>query len=256
MLLVDTEIDKLEIIDVSYTNRIMDSSSSKGNKPKWYKDNIWIKLDNLGYESIAEVMTSYLLNFTDLNKDEYVEYKSCLIRENGKILGRGCYSTDFSKGYTEISIADMLNFNNMSYSLSYDELREYIYDIVGYDIKEYIDKILCIDSIIRNEDRHYRNILFLAKDNIYKPAPIFDNGAGCMSDIVSYPYDVDFDTNYKSIYAKPFFSDFKENLKYNKLLKIDKQGFVSSVKANKQDSKRAFKTILKGLDDMEGIAWK
>ena len=54
-----------------------------------------------------------------------------------------------------------------------------MYPIVKFDVKEYIDKILCIDAITRNEDRHFRNISFLYKGGVYVPGRVYDNGASC-----------------------------------------------------------------------------
>lgn len=36
-------------------------TSSKGNQEKWQDGNIWYKLDQFGYEALAEVFTSQLL---------------------------------------------------------------------------------------------------------------------------------------------------------------------------------------------------
>ena len=48
--------------------------SSKGNQLKWKKDGYWYKADYTGYEGLAEYMVSYLLNFSSLERREYVLY--------------------------------------------------------------------------------------------------------------------------------------------------------------------------------------
>ena len=40
-------------------------TSSKGNQEKWQDGNIWYKLDQFGYEALAEVFTSQLLEYSN-----------------------------------------------------------------------------------------------------------------------------------------------------------------------------------------------
>ena len=48
-------------------------------------------------------------------------------------------------------------------------MRDSLYPVAKFDIKEYIDKLLCIDAITRNEDRHFRNISFIFKGGSIHP---------------------------------------------------------------------------------------
>lgn len=129
-------------------------------------------------------------------------------------------------------------------------------DEIKLDTKAYIGRILCVDSITRNDDRHFNNIAFLYKDGVYRPAPIFDNGSSCMSDIISYPMDVEFSHNYKSIHAKTFKTDFKAQLGFVNRLCVDYDGFLSSVNFRSREGKRALEVIKRGLSEMEGAAWE
>lgn len=252
-----TDINQeLEVIYVSRSERLLSRLSSRGNQSKWKSGDKFIKLNCLGYENIAEELVSWFLGFTDLDKSDYVQYKSCLIVEDGKHLGIGCYSLDFTSDCEEVTVKDLLSAGMKSFAITYDELREFLLDEIRLDIKAYIDRILCVDSITRNDDRHFDNIAFLYKDKIYWPAPIFDNGSSCMSDIISYPLTVDFNTNYKSIQAKPFRIDFKSQIGFVNRLYVDYEGFVNSVHFTAPEGIRAFEVIKRGLAEMEGISWE
>ena len=45
-------------------------TSSKGNQEKWQDGNIWYKLDQFGYEALAEVFTSQLLEYSNIEPQE------------------------------------------------------------------------------------------------------------------------------------------------------------------------------------------
>lgn len=255
-MLQDVDDTILDVIDVERSERIYGSSSSVGNQVKWKSGDRYIKKNCLGYEDIAEVLVSHFLSFTNLSESEYVKYTACRIVEDGKYVGVGCYSEDFKGDASEVSVSFLLDMSCSSYSMSYDELRDFLYDIVKFDVKPYLDKILCIDAITRNDDRHYKNICFLYKDGVYSPCPIFDNGSSCMSDLISYPMDADFERNYGSIQAKPFYTDFSKNLHNNECILVHYDEFLNSVNAIEPYSKRALQTLKKGLRDTEGLAWK
>lgn len=248
--------EELNVVHVSRRERLVSRFSSKGNQIKWRSGDKFVKLNCLGYENIAETLVSWFLHFTNIKEEDYVDYFSCMIYEDGKRLGIGCYSYDFVKEYEEITIKDLLNAGLRSFSISYDDLREFLIDEIKLDIKNYIDRILCVDSIVRNDDRHFDNISFLYKDGVYKPAPIFDNGSSCMSDTFSYPFEVDFDINYTSIQAKPFRADFKSQIGYVDRLIVDYDGFINSIQFDAQESIRALEVIKRGLAEMEGISWE
>lgn len=171
------------------------------------------------------------------------------------LLGNGCYSEDFVKDGLEVTISDILDDNLCSHAISYDDLRDMLFTVVGFDVKSYIDKILSVDSIVRNEDRHFKNIAFICKDGIYKPAPIFDNGASCLSDIISYPLGSDIRSVLCHLLAKPFKVSFKDNFRNNTPLVIDYDGFFNSLILTDEISLRALEVIKIGLSEMEGISW-
>lgn len=246
----------LKRVDVSKRDRvIINGHSSKGYQNKWKVNDVFIKQDCLGYESVAEAMVSTLLRWTDIPKEDYVTYEVCMIYEDQFPLGRGCCSNDFIKGKSEVSLLRLMQFHGLDINTSYDDIRIELYDTLGFDIKEYVDRLLALDAITRNEDRHLNNITFLYEDGVYKPSPIFDNGAACLSDLVAYPMDRDFDNAYESVLAKPFNSSFTRQLVNITPITIDVNGFERNLQVEDIMTERAYKVIKRGLKEMEGLAW-
>lgn len=250
-MLIDT--DGIKKIDISQAIPISTNSYSKGNQRKWRLGNTFVKLDLLGYESTAEVLVSHLLQFTNISS--YVQYTVCEIFDKDKYLGSGCYSYDFRDGCNEVTAATLLKRDFLPMSISYDEFMDYLYDFNKISHKRYIDRILCLDAITRNDDRHFNNISFLDKGGVLTAAPIFDNGGACMSDLNEYPMSNTFEVNYNSIKAKPFRLNFLEQLYNPEPIIIDVNSFKNSVSVPGVYSERAYKTILRGLEESEGVAW-
>ncbi len=248
----------MKVIDVSRKDRILKGTGSSGCQMKWVANGKFYKLSLLGYEHVAEVLVSELMHCSSLSPTEYVIYSPCLIREDGKVLGQGCYCESFLKDDEyEVSVANILDSRLAPYSISYDELLDVLYDETGDYHKSYIDKILALDTITRNDDRHFRNISFIRDINGLRPAPIFDNGGACMSDCISYPMSENFDILWKSIYAKPFSLTFGKDLQNNTPIGINVDMFMSHYEyaVDNPISKRAFDVIIRGLKESEGVAW-
>ena len=51
------------------TNDKIAETSSKGNQEKWLEDGYWYKLDQFGYEALVEVMTSKLLEHSNIESE-------------------------------------------------------------------------------------------------------------------------------------------------------------------------------------------
>lgn len=247
---------------VTTSDRIGSLYSSGGNQLKWSKEGKFIKLNSLGYEDIAEWLVSKFLSFTDLDSSEYVKYYLCNVYEDGKALGLGCYSYNFVGNAEEYTVRHILEKMLIPLSVGYDELIDIIYDVTGINFTDYIDKILYIDAIIRNDDRHFGNIVFLHDSGVYYPAPIFDNGSSLMSDTLSYPLDEEFNINYKSIMAKPFKTRFEQQIHPNCLIRIRCESLMDYLKRieleNSEDDciLRAIRTLRTGLYKTEGLVWE
>ena len=253
-------IEKYRIrIDVHRDNRIESGVGSKGNQFKWVKDNIHVKLNFLGYEDIAEICTCWLLHYVVDRDFEFVEYYPCTIYEDGVCLGNGVFSYDYLKGWEEVTFTQVLRETMASFSIEYEniiELFDFVFDI---NIREYLDRKLCIDAMVRNEDSHWGNFILLQKDGIWRTGPIFDYGASCMSDCVSYPIGTDFNVAYNNLRAKPFKTNFEDQVNpFCKRIALRYNDLISSLDIYCMDDEfsRAIYTMIHGLEQSRNIAWE
>lgn len=51
----------------------------------------------------------------------------------------------------------------------------------GLNIHAYLSKVLTLDMICLNEDRHLNNLALIMRGNEFYPAPIFDNGVSLLT---------------------------------------------------------------------------
>ena len=172
----------------------LNRASSKGDQLKFQRDGIWYKADYLGYEGLAEYAVSKLLRFSDLEPSEYVDYELEQIEYNGNVYN-GCKSADFTEGKSLITLERLFKrvygegLNRVIYRTEdhTERLRilceqvERVTGITGFGI--YMSKLLTVDSLFLNEDRHTHNIAVLedARGG-FSLAPVFDNGGGLLSD--------------------------------------------------------------------------
>ena len=68
--------------------------SSKGNQFKWEREGVWYKADYTGYEGLAEYMVSGLLQYSNLEEMEFIQYQTEEIGYK-KAVYRGCKSQNF-----------------------------------------------------------------------------------------------------------------------------------------------------------------
>ncbi len=169
--------------------------SSKGNQLKWKKGDIWYKADYTGYEGLSEYVIANLLALSDLNKDEYVLYDTKQIKYkhttfncatsydflpegNQLITLSRLYKTKLNRSFTE----DIWRISDMTDRL--DFLVEQVIRMTNLsDFGIYLNKMLTVDALFLNEDRHLHNIAVLMKpDNSFGYCPLFDHGAGLLAD--------------------------------------------------------------------------
>ena len=255
-----------EIIEVSYDERLPKNSSSKGVQLKWKHGDLYIKLNSKigGYkncEDVAEVLVAHFLKFTDITN--YVVYYPCLIIEDGKHMGIGCYSKSFLKD-REINISFSKLFRQrgikLDGKLQYDgEIMNDISQEIGVDLKNYLRKTLYLDSITSNTDRHLNNLSVIMNDaGNYREAPIFDNGLSCLMNFSEFSLEEDLTEAVRSIRPREFFRNYDEmcNCFGSNLIMVRKNDFISSVQPETKEEIRAFQAINKGLDIMGGKTWK
>jgi len=196
--------------------------SSKGNQLKWQKDNYWYKADYTGYEGLSEYIISSLLEYSNLKENEYVKYQPIQINYEDKIFNGAVSENLLNKDWQIITIERLFNHTyNKSLNKeiwSIHNPQERLSFIVNEVIKitglkhfgEYLNKVLTIDAIFLNEDRHTHNIAVLMNTKgEYDYCPIFDNGAGLLSDTtMDYPLEKDLYTLINKAKAKTFYPEF------------------------------------------------
>ena len=200
--------------------------SSKGNQLKLKSGYIWYKADYTGYEGLVEYMISGLLAYSTLASEEYVMYQTEEIKYKHNRY-RACKSENFlPKDWKLITLERLFqsacgeSLNKLIYSIEEhtDRIRflvEQTIRITGLkEFDAYLSKLLTIDAMFLNEDRHTHNIAVLL-DNTgkYHYCPVFDNGAALLSDTtMDYPLHSEVYELLDGVKAKTFCQDFDEQL--------------------------------------------
>lgn len=228
-----------------------EAHSSKGNQLKWEQDGWWYKADAFGYESLAEVVVSHLLQKSNIT--ESVMYEPVMIRYKGAEY-RGCRSRNFrgekeeliplerlARSYTGFGLArQMAHMAEVKERIRFAE--ELVRNVTGLDgFGIYLTKMLEIDAFFLNEDRHTNNIALLYDRECreYRFCPFFDMGLSLFSDTrEAYPSALGYEECRNKITAKPFHRDFDEQLDaanelYGCYLKFDFP--ANSIVANLRD---------------------
>lgn len=203
-----------------------DRHSSKGNQLKWEKNGIWYKADYTGYEGLAEYVTSELLGHSTLAASEFVRYELEEIRYRNQI-HLGAKSKNMLMDDWQIITLERLFKNNFDQSLytSLWRIRD-VKDRLEFLVKQteritgltcfgpYMAKLLTIDALFLNEDRHTHNIAILMNSKgDYSLCPIFDNGAALLADTkMDYPLANDVFDLMRQVQAKTISTDFDEQL--------------------------------------------
>ena len=200
--------------------------SSKGNQLKWENEGTWYKADYTGYEGLAEYVISHLLKYTNLNEDEYVLYEPEQIKYKRQIY-KGVRSRTFIDGDWQIITLERLFKNVYNESLTsvlwhISDVKERLEFLVNAIKKitglnnwgEYICRLFTIDAFFLNEDRHMHNIAVLMNGKgDYKYCPVFDNGAGLLSDTtMDYPMEQDIYQMISEVKSKSVSQNFDEQL--------------------------------------------
>jgi hipA-like C-terminal domain len=161
---------------------VISNSSYLGAQLKWVgKADAWLKKDYVGGEAITETLVSLFLT-SCLNVQElearYVGY--CVFCPQDDT----CLSRSFLKeGESFIPLYDAIRalkpkeqeFMDFEGKLQYiDSVYE---GVLGYSCKRWLLRVLTLDVMFRNTDRHLSNLGFVAdRQGNLRIAPIFDNG--------------------------------------------------------------------------------
>lgn len=200
--------------------------TSKGNQPKWQYQNKWYKADHMGYEALSEVLVSRLL--AKSNVQDFVAYEPIIIHsQSDKYMG--CVSEDFKGTENSVVSVEALHraYFGKGLSAALGSIKNTA-DRIKYTVNmisektgltgvgEYITAILEIDAFFLNEDRHTNNIAFIRREDTKKKGfeftPVFDNGLSLLSDLNDYPIAKNLYDCISSVKAKPFSTDFDEQL--------------------------------------------
>lgn len=208
--------------DIQGNNR----KSSKGNQLKWNSGAYWYKADYTGYEGLAEYIVSNLLSYSNLRPGEYVLYETEEIRYKEQLY-RGCKSRNFlKKGWQLITLERLfqMQFGESLYKSIY-RIRDYegrllflveqTERITGLmNFGRYMCKLLTIDALFLNEDRHTHNIAVLWNgEQKYDYCPLFDQGAALLADTtMDYPMGLDVIDLLTRVESRTFCRSFEEQL--------------------------------------------
>ena len=232
----------------------MVAGSSKGAQRKYYDAGKWYKENYSGYEGTAEHLASLVLACSNI--ENYVHYEKCTI--NGK---KGCVSDNFldkNEAYISLDrLHDMYIGGKLDdFVYRYQDINEriayvesFVKEYTSLDIHEYLSKMLTLDALILNTDRHFNNIGIIAnsKTNEYHFAPIFDNGRSLLSEIEKFPFDISIEENIENVIGKPF----AVNLEYQAHvfgygLKIDYEKLLALLE--EEEKSRALDVLYLQLD--------
>ena len=218
--------------------------SSKGNQFKWEREGVWYKADYTGYEGLAEYMVSGLLQYSNLEEMEFIQYQTEEIGYK-KAVYRGCKSQNFlPDGWQLITLERLFkNFYGQSFYQSLYKIERvqkracFLVDQVELmtGLKEfgsYLCRLLTIDALFLNEDRHMHNIaVLLDRDGHYHYCPVFDNGCALLSDTqMDYPMGEDIITLIPQVRAKTLSRNFMEQLEAVEALYGQSLKFSYSIK--------------------------
>ena len=272
-------MNKIMEIYVDVSDRFKLQATTKGNQIKWHRGNLWIKADSMGYESIAEYLSTILESH--IRGLKYVKYDLCTVKETGTGKMKTyncCVSESFLTGSEYIVSAQ-----RMIYAiLGTEKAKDLVVKRTGVDllantieicsrctgideltIYKYLSTICKLDAITLNEDRHLNNIAFIYDGKKYRLAPIFDNGMGLLADTESFPLNKGYSVWMQSVRARPFCSDFIEQaLLFEDFgpLKLDYVHFVNEVNKIRiperdKEFERAKGVLMRRLEETKGVVW-
>lgn len=211
------------------TDEKIAETSSKGNQEKWFdkETNSWYKVDQFGYEALSEAAISSLLELSGIEfatPFTFVRYypQKMLVHKRERVV---CVSNNFlESGQSIITLSHLLTkylgfpLRDKLLKLKSDKQRiaylaEKVMECTGLDkFGEYLTLLFEIDSLFLNDDRHLNNIAVLEKDGAYDYCPIFDNGAGLLSNVQMLQMDILPKGLIPTLKARPFLTSFTRQM--------------------------------------------
>lgn len=211
------------------TDEKIAETSSKGNQEKWYDQasNCWYKLDQFGYEALAEVVTSALLeqsSIEEITPFTFVRYRMERLRVHGRER-TGCSSRNFLRPGQALITVNRLLSNHLGKPLKEKLTRlpsdkkriaylaEAMAELTGLkQFPQYLTLLFEVDALFCNDDRHLNNIAVIEQRGRYDYCPIFDNGAGLLSNTQLSPMDISPSALISALQARPFNTTFTRQM--------------------------------------------
>lgn len=204
-------------------------TSSKGNQEKWLDPvtNCWYKLDQFGYEALTETLISALLDRSNIAADTpftFVRYRMEKLHVHGRDR-TGCASKNFLKPGQSLITVNRLLTNSLGVPLK-QKLAQFPSDKrrVGFlaqataeytglrEFPQYLTLLFEVDALFCNDDRHLNNIAVIEQGGRYDYCPIFDNGAGLLSNTQLSQMDINPKALISALRARPFNTTFTRQM--------------------------------------------
>ena len=197
-------------------------TSSKGNQEKWLADGRWYKLDLFGYEGLAETVTSTLLQKTNIEAlgFRFVPYRMERLQVH-RHTRNGCSSPNFLQpGEAILTLADLLwkgigsdwqrtLARQRSMAAKVRWIVEQTIQLTGLTrFGVYLTLLFEVDMLFGNEDRHMNNIAVLRRGEQFAYCPIFDFGAGLLSNVRDCPMEIETRALLRQLRARPLNTTF------------------------------------------------
>lgn len=211
------------------TDEKIAETSSKGNQEKWYDlaADCWYKLDQFGYEALAEAVISALLERSNLEADTpftFVRYYMERLQVHGRER-TGCSSRNFLQPDRALITVNRLLSSHLGQSLREKMIRlssgkkriaylaELTAEITGLELfPQYLTLLFEVDALFCNDDRHLNNIAVIEKNGKYDYCPIFDNGAGLLSNTQLSQMDIAPPALISALQARPLNTTFTRQM--------------------------------------------
>lgn len=211
------------------TDEKIAETSSKGNQEKWHdrSNDCWYKLDQFGYEALAESAVSIFLersNIESYTPFRFVRYQMERVQVHGRER-TGCSSRNFLKpGQSLITINRLLSMHlgkplreelillsSNKKRIAY--LAERTAELTGLEMfPQYLTLLFEVDALFCNDDRHLNNIAVIEQNGTYGYCPIFDNGAGLLSNTQISQMDILPHALISVLKARPFNTTFTRQM--------------------------------------------
>lgn len=176
------------MICLDNATKVTINSSSKGNQRKFFYNDYWIKLDNPGCceglaESFASRFCACIMDFPYVpygtNTYEYMDevYVGC---DSLNMYGRNdVVFISFRSLLRQWGIQADIFIKDASIERNIMNVVELAKSRIGLDLLDYFRRLLFLDCLIINEDRHLMNlgVCYCKTDGMFYEATCFDNGS-------------------------------------------------------------------------------